>query len=220
MTRSADPPHEPMPEDFGFRAQSGQQNAEYGQYLNRLGQCIVAGITGLPLRYVRPLWLPRPGRQPALTTNWCGVGYGLVENELNPVRLHMSCKPYETVARHEILRFSTVFYGSDAMGNASKLRDELVADVNLLALKRMGFTYRDSSPVTPAPDLVNQVWVERADFSFTVRRHTRRAYTQDDYKGAKIALFSQTISLQECASERTDYGSSSPQRCGKCHGSI
>lgn len=185
-----DPAAQPSPGQFGFVKQSGQKNARNGQYLNRLGQCIVSGITGLPMKMVRPLWLSKPSRQPAKNVDWCGVGYGVVNTDLNPVRTFVTKgDTYCAIGRHEIIRFNTVFYGPNSMEKASSLRDGLVFEDNLLALKRMGFAYRDGNDVTPIPELINNTWVERADFSFTVRRHTRRFYPQGLFSGLDLKIY-------------------------------
>jgi hypothetical protein len=139
-----------------------------------LFQLAIRAITGIPGAMVRPRWQPNPPLRPGPTVNWCGAGVGNFVADANPY--------YDTqgtagrLIRHESGELSVSMYGPACQENCRLLRDGFNIPQNRWALGSAGIAMTDATAAQHLPELVADVWYERADITFTFNREVRRIY--------------------------------------------
>lgn len=150
-------------------------------------QALVAGITGLDGRYVRPRWqttdtandttsvtprIPNDTR-----TNWVAVGVISTTPDDNPALIHNgSGDGSTTMRRHETIEVLASFYGAKSDGYASLFRDGLYISQNREVMLFQGLGLIDAGIVRRVPEIVNVNNRRRADLSFRLRRCVERTY--------------------------------------------
>lgn len=140
-------------------------------------QKMVAGISGLPGKFVRPRWQPDPPKQPEPNVNWCAVGVGDQKTVANPAIDHNgSDEGHDQYQMHEEMQVMCTFYGPQAQAYASILRDGIFIPQNSEAVKNLGMAFFGASDIRPVPELVNQQWVRRYDLFIQMRRQVVRVY--------------------------------------------
>ena len=155
---------------------------------------IVAGVTGIDPTLVRPRWQVLPPKEPEITVDWCGVGV-LNENPDagNPSTVH---NPDDngglgssTTTQQSELVIMASFYGPNARGFASLLRDGLMIGQNREALFLLGMTLVSKPGAgVRVPELVNSQWRNRVDISFAIRRSISRTWPIENLLGAQITV--------------------------------
>lgn len=145
------------------------------QALHRFLHGLIAGVLGFDAKLVRPLYQVDPPAIPSIITDW--VAFGIVATRHEHFGSHQQYDGYADVITHEELDVLCVFYGPNALSNATKLRDgiELVSQ-NREALLLAGIGAVQFSDATRAPELVNDRWFNRVDITMTLRREVRRRY--------------------------------------------
>jgi len=170
--------------------------------LDAIFQKLIVGLTGLPGSLVRPRWQPVAPRQPDVTTDWCAIGVTDIEPDNDPVFYHAgqfedgvvtndtmvvtadgtpvdasNTNGQDNMQRQKVISLLASFYGPNGMANADQAADGLYVCQNQGILGSVNIGLVDVSNVTPAPDLINQMWVRRYDFTIRVRRQTKRTYS-------------------------------------------
>ena len=150
-----------------------------GGSFDDLLQAVVVGVTGLPGDYVFPRWQPEPPEQPPQLTNWCAIGetssdpQGFSYGEFHPDTVtggSMEQVTYDTV---EVI---ASFYGPDCMSFANLLRQGLQISQNRDTLISVGVAYIGPYGIRRVPELINNVWVDRADLTLMFNRIQSRTY--------------------------------------------
>lgn len=139
---------------------------------------VVAGVTGLDRdQMVRPRWQRTPPAEPAIDVNWCAVGVMDSDPDANAWIGHDHAgNGSDRMQRHEQIEVLASFYGPNAKGYASLLRDGLAVTQNREALYAAGIAYVEAGRIIAAPDLANQQWRRRFDITLTFRRQVNRTY--------------------------------------------
>lgn len=133
-------------------------------------QAAVASISGLPGDLVRPRWQPTPPKTPEPDVNWIALGVTSTTPDAGPYIHHDGAGDGVTHSqRHAELELLVSCYGPQAVGYANLLRDGFGIPQNMEALKRAGLGFVDTGAVRRAPELVNQQWYNRADFTLRFR---------------------------------------------------
>lgn len=137
-------------------------------------QQVFVGVTGIAGAYVRPAWQPNPPKQPDVDVNW--MAFEILNNK-GDSNAYFEQEPDNAILqKQEELRIRCIFYGPEANSNANKLKDGLQLSQNRekLFLAGMGYGYADD--ITSAPELINDIWFNRADVDIYLRREIKRSY--------------------------------------------
>jgi hypothetical protein len=139
---------------------------------------IVAGITALPRNSVRPRFQEEPPPEPPRGTNWCAVGPLSEDPEggLPSIVHHGEGDGEDELRTHPVITVMASFYGPQAYGLATLLRDGLYVSQNHEYLYKVNMGIVDTDAVTNASELVNAKYRKRFDLTFRVRRLVERHY--------------------------------------------
>jgi hypothetical protein len=146
---------------------------------------MVVGITGLNGKNVRPMWQPNPPKQLDLNVDWCAFGLVNVNSDANAYVKTNNNGEAGTLTRDEAIELLAVFYGPNAMGYASMLRDGLEISQNRWVLRQNGIAFIGQGGITHAPELINDIWYERQDLTLNFTREVRREYNVLSFVGAQ-----------------------------------
>lgn len=142
----------------------------------------VAELVNFPRESVRASWLPQPGTQPPVSSNWCALA--IKGAETTPIyregRKGRLADPVSGDIRqisHDDYQIVVSFYGPAAMFNAQRFRDGAQLSQNRRALERSGLTLMHLDHRTlRLPDFAGEHWIDRYDIEFHVGRKISRTY--------------------------------------------
>jgi len=137
-------------------------------------QAAIVGTTGLPGNMVRPAFQPNPPITPPNTTDWCALRVREVTPDADAYITTQGTGG--TLERHETLDLLISMYGPHCVGNAGLLRDGLAVPFNREILRSQGIAIVSEGSTQHVPELVADIWYDRADWSVTITREVRRAY--------------------------------------------
>ena len=146
--------------------------------LRLLLQTVIVGVTGLAPTLVRPSWQRNPPPIPAVDVDWIGFGVTAQRPDFDPYMEHVTRDEESAMKmnRHETIEIACVCYGDNCKATANAIRDGLHIAQNREALYLAGMGFVGVSDLIPAPELINDQWVDRADVTLTLRREVRREY--------------------------------------------
>lgn len=140
----------------------------------------IADIDG-PL--FRPRWQPEPPNPPVKGPDaWCAFGIVARRTDNYPYVRHETTPTggQDRLLRREELDVLFSFYDSGSGGfadaAAAQLRDGLYVAQNREPLFLAGYGYVGVSDITPAPSLLKETWLYRADLTVTLSRMIERIY--------------------------------------------
>lgn len=136
---------------------------------------VVQSITRLPVDMVRPRWQHPPPTQPEPEVDWCGVGIVGRTGQDFPAIVHHA-EGFDEMQRQGVLELQASFYGPFCDSYAEVLRDGLYVSQNVEYLRKANLGLRDVGDVVVLPELVNEVWIKRADVTIRIARETIRKY--------------------------------------------
>lgn len=140
-------------------------------------QPVVAGVTGLQGKYVRPRWQPGNPKQPEPSVDWCAIGVMQTKLDANPAIEHDSAGDgSDQYQRHQDVILLATFYGPNAQGFGQLLSDGLYVPQNSEALNALNMAFVEAGDLIAAPELINQQWVRRYDLRIRLRRKIERTY--------------------------------------------
>lgn len=140
-------------------------------------QPVVAGVTGLLGKYVRPRWQPGNPKQPEPNVDWCAIGVMQTKPDANPAIVHDSTGDgSDQYQRHQDVILLATFYGPNAQGNGQLLSDGMYVPQNSEALNALNMAFVEAGDLIAAPELINQQWVRRYDLRIRLRRKIERTY--------------------------------------------
>lgn len=173
----------------GYLAPAGSPAPAEDTDLEDVLQKMVAGITGIAGKFVRPRWQAAPPRQPEPGVNWCSVGVHETKTIANPAVDHdASDDGHDQYQMHEEIDLLCTFYGPQAQAYASILRDGIYITQNSEAVKARGMAFIGASQIRPVPELVNQQWVRRYDIFIYMRRQVVRVYPVLNILSADVTI--------------------------------
>lgn len=144
---------------------------------------LVAGVTGLPGKMVRPRWQLKPPKQPENTVDWCAIGVADADREGFAAVIHNgSGEGTDTVIAWETLGVLVSFYGPHALDLAGRLRDGLAIEQNRAELRQAGLALGGVGRMVKVPELVNNAWLRRVDLPLELRNEARRTYDVQNIK--------------------------------------
>jgi hypothetical protein len=145
-------------------------------------QTFTKQVTGLPGNLVRPRWQPIAPRMPEPNVNWVAVGYINENVDPNPAIVHQNINGVQSdvLIRHERITARASFYGPNAQQYAKLFRDQLYFPQNIAILSQYNAGMTTMGDISTVPELRNQQWVKRYDFTFTLSRQIIRQYLTYD----------------------------------------
>lgn len=123
--------------------------------------------------FIRPAWQPVETGYPDIGVNWCSIGVKQSIPDWSPQVVEVDSKT-QLVFRHEELMVMFSFFGEDGWELASALRDGLSIWQNRQVLVQNGMDILAVGDIIRLPELVNQQWQNRVDFSLKLRRNSVR----------------------------------------------
>lgn len=143
--------------------------------LEPLLQTVIVGVTALPGALVRPSWQPDPPLRPARTTDWCGFRVANLTADDDSVLTTQGATG--RLDRNESGEWAVSMYGPGCQAMCGVLRDGLQIPQNREAMRAQGVVIVRSERIVHVPELINDVWFDRADITFQIAREVRRAYS-------------------------------------------
>jgi hypothetical protein len=174
-----------------------------GQSLDRFLQQIVVAVAGYnPASLVRPRWQPAPPDTPAAPdTDWCAFGITAQRADTYAAIRHESGATLND-GDDQMIRYETVatllsFYGPNAGAFAEQFREGIQLPQNLEVMQLVGVGFLDTGDIIRLPEKVNDVWQNRMDMEWNVRREIRRQYPILNLLSAQGSLHSDpgTVSI-------------------------
>lgn len=159
-------------------------------------QAVFVGLTGLDGKLVRPRWQPVPPAQPEIGTNW--MAFGIVARPADTFAFEMhdpaaaNGNGADVMNRNEELTILCSFYGPNAGGYATGVRDGLSVPQNREALLKAGMALIGCEDIVSAPALINDQWYSRLDMTVRIRRSVTRVYPILHITSAGITLTTDT----------------------------
>lgn len=142
-------------------------------------QGFVAGVTGLPGTHVVQRWQAKGPPQFDLNVNWCGVGVGNSTPE-GPASLRKTSPDDGQVlisTRYYILGVVASFYGPQAGAYADILENGMqIAQNREELIYTNGLNFVDFGQRIHIPDRPNNLWRNRYDITFRLRRRVEYTY--------------------------------------------
>ncbi len=136
------------------------------------------GITGLEGSLVRPRWQAIVPNIPPQDTNWAAIGVSQKPSDTYVAEIHDGEGDGETtLIRNESMSGMASFYGPACQANASLFRDGLFIAQNREQLQGHGIELVSVGDLTRAPELIKNLWYDRCDVPFEVRRAVTRTYS-------------------------------------------
>ncbi|GAA7770980.1 hypothetical protein RN01_29835 [Cupriavidus sp. SHE] len=162
--------------------------------LDDLLQAMVAGVTGLDGKMVRPRWQQTVPKQPEPAVNWCALGITAQTNDAGPAIQHDGDGDgSDTYIRHQEIELLCTFYGPAAKGYAQRLADGMAIPQNGEQLGLNDMKFASASEIRAVPDFVNQQWVRRYDLTLVLRRKITRTYAVLNLLSAEVQSTTDTV---------------------------
>lgn len=138
-------------------------------------QAHVVGITGLDGSLVRPRWQRIAPKMPEPTQTWIAVGSLSKVTDDGPAFLQSD--ESQTYIRHQVINVLATAYGPESEGVLELLRDGLYIPQNNQPLAEYDIKFASAdAEIRSVPELVNQQWIRRYDFTYRLRRRIVREY--------------------------------------------
>ena len=191
-----------------------------GVVFRRLLGSLISGLTGISAALCRPLWQPNPPKTPGNTVNWCGFGVtkktgdkgqAVTQHKERTVTVVMTpanpdadppveevteevLQEYDALQRYEYLDVQASFYGPNCLEYAGILRDglEIAQNREALYLANCGVAWCADDAVR-IPELINDIWYDRADLHFTITREISREYAIQSFVTAGGTINAENI---------------------------
>lgn len=139
--------------------------------LARVLQAFVSGVTGIAGTLVRPMWQPNPPPIPAAGTTWAAIGLTDINAGL-PYMVQVD-NPPDTICQYrqdERFTLRVSVYGPSCQRYATMIRDGVNISQNREQLYIQGISVIGTGGITRAPELVNDVWLDRCDVTIDMGR--------------------------------------------------
>ena len=159
----------------GYLAPTSSQALPDGLTLTQFIQSVLVGISGFAGNLVRPKWQQNPPGQPDVDVNWLAFAITNSTQDTNAYVALDGDDAYQFQRQQEI-EVQCSMYGPSSLENTDLLRDGFQITQNLEALQIANMAFVNTSNAMHAPELVNERFFDRYEFSIFLRRQTQRVY--------------------------------------------
>lgn len=157
---------------------------------------VIAGITGLSGKLMRPRWQDEPPNIPQAATTWAAFGITAWDPDTYAVERENPVGDGSVdLIRHETNEILVSFYGPDSSLYAGILRDGLQVSQNRSVLTAAGIGLTRTGSPQQVPSLVKERWQKRIDLPITIRRQILRNYPVLTLLSAHLTLYSKAALL-------------------------
>lgn len=162
----------------------------------------IAGVTGIVPKNIRPRWQPNPPVIPSSEVDWCGFGVTNTDYGL-PYQSQKTCgeDTKQEQVRDEAFTVLLSFYGTNCVKNCNRISQGLTISQNREALYLAGISVIGVGGVIRSPELVNDVWLDRADVEIVFGRRVVMVYDVLHFLGAGGSLESETTPAESWSVE-------------------
>ncbi len=140
--------------------------------LARILHGLIIGVTGIAGNLVRPIWQSNPPPVPTFGTTWAAFGVTDITAGL-PYMVQVA-DGHDTICEYrqdERFTLRVSVYGPSCQRYAAMIRDGLNISQNREAIYLQGISVLWVGGITRAPELVNDVWLDRCDVSIDMGRY-------------------------------------------------
>lgn len=138
-------------------------------------QMLLVGVSNIDGTLVRPKWQSNPPKKPDINVNWFAFGFTGFNPDTNPYEGLDSDGNFD-FRRNTEFEIQVSVYGPDSMDLVQFIQDGLQISQNSEALLAASMGLINTSPGIHAPELVNERYFDRWDFSIFMRRQNQRTY--------------------------------------------
>lgn len=162
----------------------------------------IAGVTGIVPKNIRPRWQPNPPVIPSSEVDWCAFGITQTDFGLPyQYQKDVDGDSKQEQVRDETNTVTVSFYGANCSKNCNRLTQGLTISQNREALYLAGISVIGVGGVIRSPELVNDVWLDRADVEIVFGRRVVMVYDVLHFLGAGGSLESETTPAESWSVE-------------------
>jgi hypothetical protein len=161
------------------------QNLTLKQFI----QTLLAGLTGIDGKLVRPDWQPNPPKNPAADIDWLAFGVNSFDPDANAFTGTNTDGVSTTLQRHEKLTVGCRIYGPNSENTWGLLRDGFQLSPNREALTAANMGFVEVRQGMHVPSLVNEEWIDSIQTDIILRRQIQRIYSVSTFVSASGTIF-------------------------------
>lgn len=149
---------------------------EYDQEIERQISRWIRGVTGMDAKQVFPRQTDPQTSIPKNGVTWCSFGIATMPLDGTPANVQVSDEESEQWTWEQVTVLCC-FYGPQGAGMAARFREGISVEQNADALRRAaGLSVLEKGKIFNLPELINNQWVRRYDFTVTMSRKNTRTY--------------------------------------------
>lgn len=156
------------------------------QELEDIFQDLIAGITSLQGKMVRPRWQNEPPPLPKISENWCAFGVKNISSDDGPY-FQQNKEDMDNI-RHESIEVLLSFYGPQGQHYANLFKDGLGIPQNIAQIRAHKIKFTGCGEILTAPDFLNNQYVHRYDMTATFNRQVKRSYAVKTFESFQINI--------------------------------
>ena len=159
----------------GYLQPSSSESLPGGLSLIQFLQTVMVGVSGFDGKLVRPRWQIEPPKDPDVLINWLGFGIVGTTPDTFAYNALNAAGNYDFM-RNEVFELAVSVYGPNAYENMRLIQDGFQVTQNLESLQLANMGLVNTTAGIHAPELINERWFDRYDFSIFIRRQIQRVY--------------------------------------------
>jgi len=196
-----------------FLAPDTTNNLNDEQLRNFLQQ-LIAGLTGIDGKYVRPRWQKNVGNAPTVDSDWISFGILNFKNDVFAYEGHVPDRiiqsqtynsqgyneggfggevieqaAYNFVHRMQEIEIMVTFYGPNAASLSDRFTLGLQLSTNREPLSKAGMALIECLDPVSVPTLLNELWQYAVDVRLRLRRQQVFKYAVPSIKATEIDLY-------------------------------
>lgn len=162
-----------------------------GLTLTQFIQTVLAGVSNLNGKLVRPKWQVDPPKQPDITVNWLAFGIASSDPSFNA---YIEMQPDGTTQyqRHDKLEVQISVYGPEALDIVDLITDGFQIPQNQSGLLSANMGLVEVTRALHIPESINERFFNRYEFAVVLNRQVQRLYPILNFLSATGTIYTQT----------------------------